>query len=101
MAERKMPYEFDVPYGLASAAVSGTGITVVATTRVNYHGASIIAGTTKAAVKIFDNASASSGNIIDAFVVNAGLLKAANVKLFLCKYGSFILMNSLIVIQLI
>ena len=63
---------YDMPYGLASAAVT-TGFTIVATTGANYHGASIIAGDTiKATCTIYDNASTTSGNIVDVFTVAAG-----------------------------
>lgn len=60
---------FDVPYGLASADIT-TGLTIIATTAGYYHGASVIAGgTAKATIKIYDNASTTSGNKLDMFVV--------------------------------
>lgn len=62
----------DVDYGLASAAISGTANTIVTTTGANYHGFSMVAGTTKVTVAIYDNATTTAGNIIDAFIVNAG-----------------------------
>ena len=72
MAESKGRYQggmFDVPYGVASADIT-TGLTIVATTGGYYHGASIIAGATaKATIKIYDNASTTSGNRLDMFVV--------------------------------
>ena len=65
----KRPTHFDVPYGLASASLTA-GKTIVATTGADYHGASIIAGTTaRAEVIIYDSISASSGNIVDTFLV--------------------------------
>jgi len=63
---------FDVPYGVASADIT-TGLTVVATTGGNYHGCSLIAGATaKATIYIYDNASTTSGNKLDMFVVKTG-----------------------------
>lgn len=72
MSDRQRSYQggmFDVPYGLASVNIT-TGVTVVATTGGYYHGASVVAGATaKATVKIYDNASTTSGNKVDMFVV--------------------------------
>lgn len=59
---------FDVEYGLASASLTA-GKTVVATTGADYHGISIIAGAALCTVTIYDNASATSGNIVDIFLV--------------------------------
>ena len=73
MPESKRRYQhgmFDVPYGLASADIT-TGLTIVATTGGYYHGASAIAGATaKATIKVYDNASTTSGNRLDMFVVS-------------------------------
>lgn len=63
---------FDVSYGLASADIT-TGLTIIATTAGYYHGASVVAGdTAKAVIKIYDNASATSGNRLDLFKVATG-----------------------------
>ena len=43
------PGMFDVPYGVASADIT-TGLTIVATTGGNYHGASVVAGDTSASI---------------------------------------------------
>ena len=62
---------FDVEYGIASAYLT-VGTTVVATTAANYHGITVIAGsTTTARVVIYDNASTASGNRVDMFLVGA------------------------------
>lgn len=64
--------DFDVPYGLASASIT-TGKTVVATTGGSYHGCSLLPGATaQATVFIYDNASDTSGNILDIIVVTQG-----------------------------
>ncbi len=59
---------FDVGYGLASASLTA-GKTIVTTTGADYHGISIVSSATACQVIIYDNASATSGNIIDIFVV--------------------------------
>ena len=70
--ERGQNRYYDISYGLASAAVT-TGVTIITTTGGNYHGASIIAGATaQAVVKIYDNASTTSGNLMDVFTVTQG-----------------------------
>lgn len=63
---------FDVSYGLASVAITATGLVVVATTGGDYHGLSFVAGTTQCTLTIFDSASATAGNILDIMVVNPG-----------------------------
>ena len=59
---------FDVSYGLASASLTA-GKTIVSTTGADYHGISIIAAGALVTVTIYDNASATTGNIMDIFVV--------------------------------
>ena len=59
---------FDIEYGLASASLTA-GKTIVTTTGADYHGISIIAGAALCTVTLYDNASATTGNIIDIFVV--------------------------------
>ena len=59
---------FDVGYGLASASLTA-GLNAVATTGADYHGISIVASATKCQVIIYDSASATSGNILDIFIV--------------------------------
>lgn len=60
---------FDVSYGLASASLTA-GDTIVSTVGANYHGAAIIAGTTaRATIIVYDSISATTGNIVDMFVV--------------------------------
>ncbi len=67
---RNLP--FDVDYGLASASITA-GLNIVATTEAAYHGIAIVAGTTaNAKIIVYDNASATSGNIVDTFLVGAG-----------------------------
>ncbi len=67
------PRDYDIPYGVASIAVTATGITIVATTESYFHGFSMIANTVDTRVVIYDNASGSSGNILDAQMVLSGL----------------------------
>lgn len=62
--------QFDIPYGLASAAFT-TGKTVVATTQAAYHGVAMTAGTTNCSIVIYDNASDTSGNVVDIIGVTA------------------------------
>jgi len=65
----KQSGRFDVTYGLSSAKLT-VGTTIVATTGGNYHGISVIAGTSaKATIIIYDNASTTAGNILDIFTV--------------------------------
>lgn len=59
---------FDVAHGLASASLTA-GKNIVATTGADYHGISMIASATSCVVTIYDNASATSGNIMDVFLV--------------------------------
>ena len=69
MPQESMQGQFDVPYGLASAKLTA-GLTVVTTTAAAYHGISIVAGgTASAKIFVFDNPSATTGNIIDAILV--------------------------------
>lgn len=61
---------FNIPYGVASVAIT-TGSTIVATTGASYHGISVNAGSTaKARITIYDSISATTGNILDVFIVN-------------------------------
>lgn len=60
---------YDVPYGLASANLT-TGKVILCTTGADYHGMSIVAGTTaNATVVIYDNASDTTGNRVDLVIV--------------------------------
>lgn len=60
---------FDVPYGLASTALTA-GSNIIATTAAYYHGITLVAGTTaQARVVIYDNASTTLGNLLDLFLV--------------------------------
>lgn len=63
---------FDIPYGVASAGITTTAATVVATTEAYYHGMTLVASTTNCTVYIYDNSAAASGNIVDVFRVFAG-----------------------------
>lgn len=66
---------YDINYGLASASITA-GLNVVATTQCSYHGITIIASATRTVVYVYDNASATSGNLIDLIVIatTAGLI---------------------------
>lgn len=59
---------FDVEYGLASASLTA-GLNAVATTGADYHGISVIAGGALCTVTIYDSASATSGSIVDLFLI--------------------------------
>ncbi len=59
---------FDVGYGLASASLTA-GLNIIATTGADYHGIAVIAAGALTTVTIYDNASTTSGNIMDIFVV--------------------------------
>ena len=63
---------YDVSFGLASVALTSTGLVVVTTTGGSYHGLRLIAGTTQVTVLAFDNASATTGNILDVVRVSPG-----------------------------
>lgn len=70
MANRDGKY-YDIEHGIASASITA-GKTIIATTGADYHGISVIAGATaQATVRIFDSISASTGSIIDIFLVDA------------------------------
>ena len=78
------PGLFDVPYGLASTNIAA-GATIVVTTGANYHGCSVIAGdTAKAVVRVFDNASATTGKTLDLFTF------ASNGDVCIDKYIPFL-----------
>ena len=55
---------FDVGYGIASVAITATGVTIVATTEANYHGVSMLASATAVIVKVY-NASSGTSNLVD------------------------------------
>jgi hypothetical protein len=55
---------FNVGYGIASVAITATGVTIVATTEANYHGVSMLAATTGVTVKVY-NTAAGTGNLVD------------------------------------
>lgn len=61
---------FDVEYGLASASITA-GMTIITTTSADYHGVSIVASAASCIVTIYDNASATTGNIVDIMKVGA------------------------------
>ena len=78
---------YDAGYGIASVAISGTGITVVATTEAKYHGVSFLAGTVSATIKIY-NTSAGTGNLIDVvYAVSGGTGWSDKYIPVMCKNG--------------
>ena len=64
MPGRNEGQNFDVGYGIASVAVTSTGITIVATTEANYHGVSMLASAAAVTVKVY-NASSGTTNLVD------------------------------------
>jgi len=62
---------FDVEHGLASASLTA-GLNVVATTGADYHGISVVASAAATIITIYDNASATSGSIVDIMKIAAG-----------------------------
>lgn len=71
MAEQ--PRYFDVDYSVSSVALTATGKKVVIASEADYHGLSMVAGTTaKAVITIYDNSSDTTGNLVDLVTVTAG-----------------------------
>ena len=92
-----MPYKdrsiqnFDVAYGLASANIT-SGLTIVATTGANYHGISIIGVATDfVTVTIYDNASTTSGNLIDLMQIDT------NKSVWVDRYIPVVAKNGIVV----
>lgn len=70
MAEDNQKGFFDIHYGVSSIALT-SGITIIATTDVAYHGCSLVASAASATVTIYDSISTASGNILDIIFINA------------------------------
>lgn len=64
--------DFDIPYGLASIAITSTGVTIITTTGADYHGLRMIAGSTQVTFLAYDNASTASGNLLDVVRISPG-----------------------------
>lgn len=63
----------DVGYGISSLSITTAGLIVVSTTACAYHGVSIIAtATTPLRIFVYDSPSATSGNLLDSILVQAG-----------------------------
>lgn len=71
MKDNRLGYH-DIPYGIASASITSTGLVAVATTGGDYHGIRCIAGTTSITIIVFDGASTTAGNILDVVKVSPG-----------------------------
>lgn len=61
----------DVSYGIASLALTSTGVAVVTTTGGDYHGIAFLAGT-NTAIFVYDNPSTAAGNLLDTVFVASG-----------------------------
>ena len=66
---RGKPEYFDVDYGIPSPIMSADGVVAVVTGSANYHGFTLIAGTSIATAVIYDSVSTSAGNVIDIIQV--------------------------------
>lgn len=67
------PEYTDQNYGISSLSVTTDGLIVVSTTAGAYHGISLIASTTNAIkIFVFDSPSATSGNLLDAILIQQG-----------------------------
>ena len=72
MGSNLRPEYQDVEYGVASAAITSTGLIVVATTGAKYHGISMIAKSTQVSIIVYDNATGTSGNLLDTMIIRMG-----------------------------
>ena len=63
------PSLYDVDYGVTSVAITTTADVIVCTTGANYHGFKLITNTAVCTVKVYDNASTTSGNLLDVALV--------------------------------
>lgn len=63
------PSYFDIPYGIASAAITA-GLNAVATTGAYYHGIMIQGSTGDCVAIVYDHASDTTGNILDRVLVD-------------------------------
>jgi hypothetical protein len=63
---------FNINYGVASVSITTTGAVIIATTSVDYHGITAVGGTTQSTIYVYDNASTTTGNMLDVVRVNAG-----------------------------
>lgn len=65
-------YEFDAPYGVSTVAITTSGFAIVSTIKSFYHGLKYInTSTDPITVTVYDNASTTSGNILDLVYVTA------------------------------
>ncbi len=82
MVEKRVePSYYDVPFGISSSILT-TGLNVVATTAAYYHGLSVKASAADCTITIYDNASTTSGNIVDLVFVDFSLNPATRVSLY-------------------
>lgn len=65
------PDLFDVDYGIPSPAITGDGLINVVTGSANYHGFTLVGGTSISRATIYDSVNTSAGNIIDIVEVGA------------------------------
>ena len=69
------PSYYDVDYGVPSAIMTTDGVVAIVTGSANYHGITLIGGTTLAKAIIYDSANTAAGNVID--IVQAGITAMA------------------------
>jgi len=62
---------YNVPYGLASVAISTTATTIITTTGGEFHGIAFVAGANACTIQVYDNASTLSGSLLGIFYVTA------------------------------
>ena len=67
-----MSREFDIPYGISPVAIVTAGLIVICTKRAFYHGLKYInTATSPVTIVVYDNVSATTGNILDMLMVSA------------------------------
>lgn len=62
---------FDEGYGIASVALTSTGVTIVATTEAKYHGISFLAAASTVTAMVYNTVS-GTGNLVDVLLVVSG-----------------------------
>ena len=77
----------DVSYGVASIAVTTEGLIIVSTTGAAYHGIAYVSLTTATQIYVYDNPSGTTGNILDAVLINSSDKPRTNFIPVMAKYG--------------
>ncbi len=80
--------EYDnVGYGIGSIAITAAGLLVISTTGAAYHGLSYISLTTATQIVVFDNPSATTGNILDTILISSTGININRLIPIQAKYG--------------